>query len=197
MRTSPLVLVLASASPRRRELLSTQGLAFEIRSASIPEIPAPAEPPGSFALRIAGEKAAAVSRPDAPEVVLAADTVVTVDGALLGKPRDAAEAEEMLARLSGRRQEVITGVCVRSPGAEERFAVRTEVRFRPLSPEEIRWYVATGEPMDKAGGWAIQGIGGSFVESIVGSHSNVVGLPLAETLAALRRAGIAMPWEAR
>ena len=187
--------VLASASPRRRELLAGQGLSFDVRASDVPEIPRPGESAADFTLRVAGDKAAAVANQQPGALVLAADTAVVLGGRILGKPADAAEAAAMLASLAGNTHEVITGVCVRGPRGTERFAVRTAVRFRPIGAAEIRRYVAGGEPLDKAGAYAIQGAGGAFVEAIFGSYSNVVGLPLAETLAALRRAGLALPWE--
>ena len=144
--------------------------------------------------RVAADKAAAVAArwPDAG--VLAADTDVVLGTAILGKPRDAAEARAALASLSGRRHRVIGGVAVRGPGFHESFTVTTLVTLRPLTPAEIDWYVATGEPLDKAGSYAIQERGGVFVAGIEGSHSYVIGLPLAETVAALGRAGVALPW---
>lgn len=125
-------------------------------------------------------------------MILAADTVVTVDGAILGKPGDAAEAADMLARLSGRWHQVITGVALLG-GAQRRIGVVTQVRFRAIGPEEARAYWASGEPRDKAGGYGIQGLGALFVERIEGSYSNVVGLPLFETGALLAREGLT-PW---
>ncbi len=196
MHPHPLALVLASASPRRRELLAGQGLSFEVRVSDVPEVPRVGEPAADFTLRVAGDKAAAVAKYVTGAVVVAADTAVVLGARILGKPIDPDDACAMLASLSGNTHEVVTGVCVRGPDREERFAVRTAVRFRALQPAEIRAYVAGGEPLDKAGAYAIQGSGGAFVEAIFGSYSNVVGLPLAETLAALRRAGIALPWEA-
>lgn len=196
MATEILQLILASASPRRRELLAGQGIVFDVRSSDIPEVPEPGEVAEAFTLRIAAEKAAAVA-PSAPgAAVLAADTAVVLGGRILGKPADPDDARSMLRSLAGHTHEVITGVCLLAPTGTERFAVRTAVRFRSIPEAEISWYVGTGEPLDKAGAYAIQGRGGSFVEAIFGSYSNVVGLPLAETLAALRRAGIRAGWEA-
>jgi len=132
------------------------------------------------------------------DVVLAADTAVVLAGEVLGKPRDAAEARRMLRALSGTRHEVLTGVCVRRAAIrlELDAIASTAVRFAPLSPSAVDWYVDTGEPLDKAGAYAIQGAGGAFVLSVEGSVSNVVGLPLAETAELLRRAGLALPWDA-
>lgn len=189
-------LVLASGSPRRRALLEEQGLSFEVVASAVPEIVAPGEDAAAYTCRVAREKAVAVAALRPAAVVLAADTEVVFGGAILGKPVDPDHARALLARLAGNVHEVITGVCVRGPAGEERFAVRTAVRFRPIDEAEIRWYVATGEPLDKAGAYAIQGRGGAFVEAIYGSFTNVIGLPVAETLAALARAGIRPPREA-
>lgn len=146
----------------------------------------PGEEPARAAERLARTKAAEVfaRRPDA--LVLAADTVVAIEGRILGKPRSPAEAEEMLALLSGRSHRVITGVCLLGPRREEVFHASTEVIFRPLRAEEIRAYVDSGEPMDKAGAYAIQGGAAGFVREIHGSYTNVVGLPLAECVERLR-----------
>ncbi|MFN0026996.1 MAG: Maf family protein [Acidimicrobiales bacterium] len=190
-------LVLASGSPRRRELLERVGLRFAVRVPDVDEDQRPHEDPAAYVTRLAADKALAVLQRwnDAeagPAVVVGADTTVELDGRCLGKPADADDAAVMLARLSGRTHCVLTGVAVlTTTGHTERFALRTEVRMVPLSAAAIDWYVATGEPFDKAGAYAIQGAGGAFVAAIVGSYSNVVGLPLAETLHALQRAGLA------
>jgi septum formation protein len=186
--------VLASASPRRRTLLGSLGLVFAVDPADVPEVQAPGEDAADFVRRAAADKAAAVAARRPGAVVLAADTDVVLDGVALGKPRDEAEARATLAALSGRRHLVLGGVAVRGPAGFEAFVVRTAVAFRPLTSREIDWYVATGEPLDKAGSYAIQGQGGVFVAGIEGSHSNVIGLPLAETVAALGRAGVELPW---
>ncbi|HSD19461.1 MAG TPA: Maf family protein [Anaeromyxobacter sp.] len=189
-------LVLASQSPRRRELLAQLGVPHEVRPASTDESVLPGEPARDYVLRVAREKARAVGG----ELVLAADTAVVLRGEVLGKPRDAEDARRMLAALSGTAHEVLTGVCVRrdsGEGAVELDAVvSTAVRFAPLGAAEIAWYVGTGEPLDKAGAYAIQGAGGAFVLGVEGSVSNVVGLPLAETAELLRRAGLTLPWDA-
>ncbi len=174
-------LVLASASPRRRELLERLGLRFTVRSADIDETPLPGEAPDAYVLRLAREKARTAGRPG--ELVLAADTTVVVDGEILGKPEDGADAERMLRLLSGREHEVLTGVAVLEvlEGAETRTAAevaRTAVRMAALTPEEIAWYVATDEPKDKAGAYAIQGLSALFVETVSGNYANVVGLPI-------------------
>jgi septum formation protein len=189
-------LILASQSPRRRELLAGLGIALEIRPARTDESVLPGEPPRAYVARVAREKARAV--PGA--VVLAADTAVVLGDEILGKPGDADDAARMLRALSGTRHEVLTAVCVRTSGAagvrEREALVATEVRFRTLSDREIAWYVGTGEPLDKAGAYALQGAGGALVDGVAGSVSGVVGLPLAESLALLADAGFPLPWSA-
>lgn len=174
------VLVLASASPRRRELLQSVGLDFEIRPPDIDESVLPDESPTAYVRRLSAEKAAALARPG--ETVIAADTTVEIGGTILGKPVDAADARWMLGALSGATHLVHTGVTVLRDGRIETRVVTTLVTFVELTAEAIDWYVGTGEPMDKAGGYAMQGAGGALVSRIDGSVSNVIGLPLAETL---------------
>jgi len=176
-------LILASASPRRAELLRAAGFDFEIVATDIDERLRSDEPPAAFVRRLAAEKSAAglaQVRPD-DVVVLGADTAVVVDGEVLGKPRDDHDAAAMLARLSGRRHEVLTGVSLRTSTAEAGFVEATTVEFSHLSDAEIAWYVASGEGRDKAGAYAIQGLAARFIPRIEGSYSNVVGLPLAAT----------------
>jgi len=187
------MLVLASASPRRRELLAQAGFTFEVRPAHIPEDPMEGEDPLTYVMRLAREKAEAVFREltegrNAPgEVrldvhslaVLGADTTVTLDNHILGKPENAADAARMLRLLSGRTHRVITGVAVVTADGVEVAAEDTAVRFLALSDEEIAAYVATGEPMDKAGAYAIQGRAARWIPRIEGCYFNVVGLPLA------------------
>ncbi len=189
-------LVLASQSPRRRELLSQLGFALEVRPAHADESVPPGEAPRDYVLRVAREKARAV----AGELVVAADTAVVLGDDVLGKPADAADARRMLRALSGTTHDVLTAVVVRrtapAPEVELHAVVGTRVRFAPLGPAEIEWYVSTREPFDKAGAYAIQGAGGAFVVSVEGSVSNVVGLPLAETIELLRAAGFPPPWGA-
>jgi septum formation protein len=193
-------LVLASASPRRAELLRAAGFDFEIIVTAVDERLRPNEQPAVFVRRLAAEKSAAglakvrpaevgrnagdlasgFSRAD-DLVVLGADTAVVVDGDVLGKPRNDREATAMLARLSGRRHEVLTGVSLRTRAAEAGFVEATTVEFSQLSDPQIAWYIASGEGRDKAGAYAIQGLAGRFIPRIEGSYSNVVGLPLAAT----------------
>lgn len=194
MSTPPLLL--ASRSPRRRELLQSAGLTFEIAAPDVDEQVRRGEPARAYVLRLAREKALAVEV--GPErSVLAADTTVVVDGRILGKPADAKEAAKMLRALSGRSHEVLTGVAARRGKIVRAKVERTRVWFRPLERAEIAWYVAQPEPYDKAGGYAIQGTAGAFVSKIAGSYSNVVGLPLTTALALLASVGHPMPWSAR
>jgi septum formation protein len=174
-------LVLASASPRRRELLAQLGLAFDVVPAEVDETPQPGERPLALVRRLAAAKALAVDG----EPVLGADTIVEVDGEILGKPTDETDARRMLRRLSARSHRVHTGVAVRCGDRVEVQSVTTIVTFVPLLPSAIDWYLGTGEPFDKAGAYAIQGAGGVFVEAVRGSVSNVVGLPLTTVAAML------------
>jgi septum formation protein len=183
-------LVLASASPRRRDLLQLLGLRFEVRPAEADETPRPDEAPAALVRRLATAKAAAVVSGTGDEVVIAADTVVEVDGATLGKPADPDDAAAMLRRLSGRTHRVLTGLAVRHGAGAATAVVVTAVSFTALTEADIAWYVATGEPLDKAGAYAIQGAGGVFVERIDGSYHNVVGLPLAELASTCARMDI-------
>ena len=178
--SAPRRLVLASASPRRRRLLETLGLDFEVRPVDLDESPLDGEAPEEMVLRLARAKAEAAVGGDGSELVLAADTIVVLDGRILGKPADAADARRLLTDLQGREHAVLTGVALADSATGERRAAldRTAVRIAPLDAERIAWYVATGEPMDKAGAYAIQGIGAALVESIDGNYTNVVGLPL-------------------
>ncbi len=184
-------LILASGSPRRKELLALCGLNFEIVPASVNESADSGEDPAELVKRLALQKAAAVGEHFPHAWVIGADTVVVLNGKILGKPAGEAEAREMLSQLAGREHEVFTGlaVCRKSPFAQTvEFSV-TQVIFTPMSARQIEEYVRTGEPMDKAGAYAIQGYGGQFVAEIHGSYSNVVGLDIAKLLAVLRREG--------
>jgi septum formation protein len=189
-------LILASASPRRAELLTAAGFEFEVRITNIDEAPRAGESPREYVLRLAKDKASAAQgpgherrlKPAAPgghadegqaEIILAADTTVVVDSEILGKPVDQDDARRMLGQLSGRAHEVLTGVSLKC-GSDERWAVEsTAVWFKPLTEQEIAWYVASGEGRDKAGAYAIQGLASRFIPRIDGSYANVVGLPVA------------------
>ncbi|RKH16876.1 septum formation inhibitor Maf [Corallococcus sp. CA047B] len=188
------LLVLASASPRRKDLLAQLGLRFTVTAADIDETPMAGEIARNYVQRLAEEKARTVAAHHPDAWVLAADTTVALGSELMGKPRDAAEARAMLGRLSGRTHEVFTGIAVAGRSRASQV-VRTQVTFRALSSEEIAWYADTGEPLDKAGAYAIQGKGGFLVASVDGSPTNVIGLPLGETLALLQEAGLPLPWK--
>jgi septum formation protein len=194
-------LILASGSPRRRTLLAAAGLSFSIIESRLHERLRPGEPPEEFALRMARDKAAAVSRRVGDALVLGADTVVEIDGVILGKPKRAEEARAMLRRLSGRAHLVVTAFAIARAGAIlEAQAVRSIVTFRPLEAAEIDAYVATREPFDKAGGYGIQERGAEFIAAVEGPRDNVMGLPMGEVMAALARHGVvpaAAPDEAR
>jgi len=188
--TSARQIVLASASPRRRMLLETLGLPHRIVPSAVDEVPDPGESPSAFARRAALDKARAVFGivPDAP--VLAADTVVEVRGRILGKPRDDEDARRMLASLAGSTHRVHSGVALVRSGAEASLVDTTTVEFVPMEVEAIDWYVRSGEPRDKAGAYAIQGIGGLFVRSIEGSPHTVVGLPVHRLPELFRTCGV-------
>jgi septum formation protein len=180
---------LASQSPRRRDLLQQIGVRHAVLEVAVDETPLPREAPAEYVLRLALAKARAghALRPERP--VLGADTAVVVDDSILGKPADRADAIAMLGRLGGREHRVLTAVALVGEREETRLSV-SHVRFRPLAAGEAAAYWATGEPADKAGGYAVQGLGALFVESLSGSYSGVMGLPLFETGELLRRAGI-------
>jgi septum formation protein len=189
-------LILGSASPRRRELLEQLGLVLRIEPMFIDETPKPCEDPRVYTERLAAEKCARAVEQVGGDIpaVLAADTTVTVDGDILGKPRDASEAQAMLARLGGRRHDVITAYQFRCHGATGGRVVQTSVVFRDIPRDELAAYVASAEWQDKAGGYAIQGAAAVFVSEIMGSFTNVIGLPLAEVIADLRAAGALAGW---
>ena len=180
------MLVLASASPRRQELLRNAGIAFEVQPAHIVEDPLPGEGAKECAERLASEKAIAVARQRPHDCVLGADTIVVVNGEILAKPIDAADAARMLRMLSGREHRVITGVCLVVNGASSVSSETTLVTVSEITDEEIADYVASGEPMDKAGAYAIQGIASRWIPRIEGDYSNVVGLPVALVFRRLR-----------
>ena len=182
--------VLASASPRRRQLLDLIGIAHEVRPANIDETMRPREAPRRHAERLAREKASAVAERDPDLITIAADTIVVVNRKVLGKPRDADDAARMLALLSGREHVVTTAVAV-SRGKKLRSAVEeVRVKFRRLRDDEIEAYIATGEPMDKAGAYGIQGFGATIVERIEGDYFAVMGLPIVRLIGLLRDVGV-------
>jgi len=181
-------LVLASASPRRRELLAQLGIPFEVVTSDVPETPAPAERPAAFAQRVARDKAAEVARRCPGALVLAADTIVAVEGVIFGKPQDRADARRMLEALAGRTHEVLTAVTLRTPAGDvEELVVGSAVEFRALTAREIEDYLDGSEPYDKAGAYAVQGEAQRFVVQVRGSYTNVVGLPMDEVRELLRR----------
>jgi septum formation protein len=172
------MLVLASQSPRRREILTAAGIEFVVRPANVMEVRTPGESPDHYVRRVALDKALAVPR-DHTEVVLGADTEVVIDGEVLGKPKDASDAVRMLRLLAGREHDVLTGVCLVNKERRIVDSACTRVQFLPMTDREIADYVASGEPMDKAGGYAIQGLASKFISRIEGDYFNVVGLPIA------------------
>jgi len=174
----PLRVILASQSPRRRELLTLVGISHEVRPAEIDERYLAGEEPGAHAQRLAREKAITVAADAADAVVIGSDTIVVVDGEVLGKPRDAAHAVEMLTRLSGRTHTVLTAVAVLRSGEERSAVEAADVTFHPLTRPQIDAYIATGEPMDKAGAYGIQGYGATIVRRVEGDYFAVMGLPL-------------------
>lgn len=191
-------LVLASASPRRQALLRGLGLGFQVVPSGLEEPLVADVPPERLATRLARAKARAVAArlgPGEPAVVLAADTLVVVEGAVLGKPADAAEARAMLRRMAGRTHAVVTGVAALATATGEELveAVTTAVTMHPYGEEAIAAYVATGEPLDKAGAYAVQGLGARLVARVDGCYTNVVGLPVRTTARLLRALGIAVP----
>ncbi|HEX7151133.1 MAG TPA: Maf family protein [Thermoanaerobaculia bacterium] len=184
--------ILASASPRRRELLASIGLDFDVLPSHVPEVRADGEAPEEYVARLSRDKAAALAQEHPSRWVIAADTTVLLGEQLLEKPVDEADARRMLKTIAGQTHIVYTGVTLVNLERKhhETRVAESEVRMLPLSDDEIAWYVSTGEPMDKAGAYAVQGIGAMFIESIHGSYTNVVGLPLATLFQMLRRAGI-------
>jgi septum formation protein len=186
-------LVLASASPRRAELLSAAGFSFAIAPAEVDERRRDEEPVEDYVGRLAVEKSRAVALIHPAAVVLGADTAVVVGDEIFGKPADDDDAARMLAALSGKDHVVWTGLAVILGGETVSTVERSVVRFSPLSPQEIAWYVATGEPRDKAGAYAVQGLASRFIEQVRGSYSNVVGLPVSTFYQLLRQLGVADP----
>lgn len=184
-------LVLASASPRRQELLEMLGIDLVIEPSGIDESSRPGESPRDHALRLSLEKARDISERYPGLWVLGADTIVVVDGDVLGKPEGKEDARQMLLKLSGREHVVITGFALvfKQTNVEYSQAVESRVTFNPLEEDDIQWYLGTGEPFDKAGAYAVQGKGAAFIKEICGSHTNVIGLPLSEVVEALRKTG--------
>ena len=188
-RATPRI-VLASQSPRRRELLANVGIPHEVRPADIDETLWPGETPEAHSMRLAREKSATIAAREPGAAVIGSDTIVVVDGEILGKPRDVAEAKAMIARLAGRSHTVFTAVAVARADRVHESVVRVTVTFRDLAPWEIDAYVATGEPMDKAGGYGIQGFGSTIVERIDGDYFAVMGLPVVTVVRLLGEVGI-------
>jgi len=184
-------LILASESPRRYELLKQVGLDFDVIPSKIEEDLVSEESPGNHVLRLAEAKALDVGSQHPDCWVIAADTIVYINHSILGKPKNRAEAMDMLYQLSGKEHWVLTGFSVQhlQKGMGDREAVQTAVKVKKLTPVEMEWYIQTGEPFDKAGGYAIQGVGSFMIESIRGSYTNVVGLPLCELIQMLNRLG--------
>jgi len=185
----PMRLILASASPRRAELLAAAGFGFDARAVEVDETALPDEDPAAYVRRLAVVKARTCDGVDDGDLVLAADTTVVVDGQLLGKPADEVEARRMLQLLAGREHDVLTGVALRLGPRVLQAVEITRVHFLPLDDSEIDWYVASGEPADKAGAYAVQGLAARFVDRIEGSYSNVVGLPVSRVYQMLREIG--------
>ena len=184
--------ILASSSPRRRELLGAIGAEFDVVPSHVPEEHQPGEAPEEYVARLSREKAQAIAMQQPNRWVIAADTTVLLGDQLLEKPLDASDAARMLSLITGRTHTVYTGVTLQNVESSYRDTrvAESEVRMLSLSAEDIEWYVRTGEPMDKAGAYAVQGIGSMFIDSIHGSYTNVVGLPLAMLFQMLRKAGI-------
>ena len=184
--------ILASSSPRRRELLASIGVEFDVLPSQIPEEHQPGEAPEEYVARLSREKANAVATQHPSHWVIAADTTVLLGDQLLEKPLDEHDAARMLSLIAGRTHVVYTGVTLQNVERkyQETRVAESEVRMLPLPPEDVEWYVRTGEPMDKAGAYAVQGIGAWFIEAIEGSYTNVVGLPLSTLFNMMRRAGI-------
>lgn len=185
-------IILASGSPRRRELLTSLGLQFEVIVSHVAEVHSAGETVEEYVCRLASDKGNSVAEQHPEAWVLAADTVVYLDRSILEKPRDGDDAARMLRTIAGKRHEVYTGVALihRASGYSDTSVVTSGVDIAPLDNDEISWYVATGEPMDKAGSYAVQGLGAMFVEAVHGNYTNVVGLPLPTVAAMFKRAGL-------
>lgn len=188
------LLILASASPRRKQWMDTLKIPYEVIIPDIDETPHPRETARDLVLRLAEAKAREVSRFSHQAWILAADTTVTIDGNLLNKPSDAIEACSMLSQIQGRTHEVHTGCCLKSESSIDLIHDVSEVTFRPMTQRAIEWYVATGEPLDKAGGYAIQGQGALFIAGVSGSYATVMGLPIEKLIPCLRDKGLLKLW---
>lgn len=188
-------LILASKSPRRKELLEQAGLNFSIIPSGFDENTVSIKEPAGYAMHLAQNKALDIARQYPARVVIGADTIVVIDDAVLNKPRDKNQAREMLLRLSGKTHQVITGFSIVCAAENREYTsfCQTEVLFKTMSQAEIEWYIDTGEPYDKAGGYAIQGLGSFMIEKVNGSYTNVVGLPVCEVLDYLYKAKIITP----
>ncbi|WP_223591157.1 Maf family protein [Neobacillus bataviensis] len=187
-------LILASSSPRRKELLETLQLKFAISSSEVDESFDPSLSPEEVVMELAERKAMVIFKENPDSFVIGSDTIVVADNRILGKPADEAEAISMLQSLSGRKHEVFTGVSILSPTSSTRFYEKTEVWFWELTDEEIRSYVKSGEPLDKAGAYGIQQLGSMLVKKIHGDYFAVVGLPVARTVRELQRLGYQLPY---
>lgn len=185
-------IILASSSPRRRDLLDALGASFEVRAADVDETPRPGEAPDAMVLRLARDKALRIAADRSEALVVAADTAVVLDGHLLGKPRDEEQNRDFLLRLAGRPHRVVTGHCLRWEGREETAVVVTQVTLRRLGGAEIERFVARGAGLDKAGGYAIQDVGAALVGEVEGCYTNVVGMSLPAVVAAADRLGVAL-----
>ena len=192
--TALLPLILASGSPRRRHWMESLGIPFELQVPSVDETPLLDEDPQDLVLRLAELKAEVVARRNPGRWVMAADTTVAVDHHTLNKPLDVEDAVRMLSLLQGRAHQVHTGFCLQKDGEIHSLVDTAEVRFRPMTEARIRWYVATREPMDKAGAYAIQGIGALFIEGVDGSFATVMGLPVERMGALFLGLGLLRPW---
>lgn len=188
----PMHIILASGSPRRKELFSYLGLDFSVSVSHADERSRPRELPEDFCNRVSLDKAAVVSRENPDALIIAADTIVVIDGRILGKPRDNTAASEYLRLLQGRIHDVYTGYTIMYKDRNRTRVIRTRVRFRAMTEKEISWYIATGEPLDKAGAYAVQGIGSIFIDKVDGSYTNVIGLPLSDLYYDLKDFGVTL-----
>jgi septum formation protein len=188
-------MLLSSGSPRRKELLSLLGIPFGVVAPNIPEVKQLNETPETFCLRVSREKAILVAQKFPDALVIGADTIVVIDGTILGKPRGPSEAYDFLMLLQDKMHSVLTGYTIALGNHSLSKVVKTKVRFRAMTAKEISWYVSTGEPMDKAGAYAVQGIGSLFIEKIHGCYTNVIGLPLSHLYKDLKKFGVQLQSE--